>query len=223
MQSFLDIYNNSKNLHHVYYFVEKDTGDIVNKIKIFLEDVLKINTSNNPDFFYAKYDSFNIQNARELSQIENRRDFLGNKKIFILELNFITEEAQNSLLKVFEEPSKDTHFFIVSPQDILLPTFRSRMQVFNEYNSKTSQSENFLSLSIKDKLNLVKEITEGIKDEEKTKQDAIEFLNKIEFELYSDDVFKNADKLKICEKTRVSLYDRGAPVKMILENLVLNL
>jgi hypothetical protein len=72
-------------------------------------------------------------------------------------------------------------------------------------------------------MEVVKEITDGIKDEEKTKQDAISFLNKVERELYNDSVLKNAEKLKVCQQTRESLYDRGAPIKMILENLVLSI
>jgi ribosomal protein L31E len=78
-------------------------------------------------------------------------------------------------------------------------------------------------MDLKERLEVVKEITEAIKDEEKTKQDAITFLNTIEKELYKGGVEKNYEKLKVCEETRASLYDRGAPVKIILENLVLSI
>ena len=69
---------------------------------------------------------------------------------------------------------------------------------------------------------LAKEITDAISDEDKTKQDAIVFLNQVERELYEAGVEKNHKALEICELTRASLYDRGAPIKMILENLVLS-
>jgi hypothetical protein len=36
-------------------------------------------------------------------------------------------------------------------------------------------------------------------------------------------VEKSADDLALCQKTREALYDRGAPVKMILENLMISL
>ena len=70
---------------------------------------------------------------------------------------------------------------------------------------------------------MVKEIVDGIADEQKTKQDAIDFLNQIESELHTTGVLKSAKSLEICESARASLYDRGAPVKMILENLVLSI
>lgn len=78
-------------------------------------------------------------------------------------------------------------------------------------------------MSMKERMDKVKDIVESIKDEEMTKQDAINLLNQIERDLYEEGVEKNKEKLKICEETRASLFDRGAPIKMILENLVLSI
>jgi DNA polymerase III delta prime subunit len=141
----------------------------------------------------------------------------------VIEADFITEEAQNALLKVFEEPTPGTHFFILSPQDILLPTLRSRMVVEICESEQNKRVKSILNLELGERLEAVKEITEAISDEEKTKQDAITFLNQIETELYKQGVEKNHKSLLVCEEARASLYDRGAPVKMILENLVLSI
>ena len=56
------------------------------------------------------------------------------KKIFIIETGFFTREAQNSLLKVFEEePTEGTHFFVFTPSaETLLPTLRSRMVILHQ-------------------------------------------------------------------------------------------
>lgn len=223
MNSFVEMYKNSDSLHHAYYFIEHEVESAVLKLKKFLEKTFGIKFSGNPDFYHRKFDTFTIDNAREISQSESRKDFSGEKKIFIIETDFITEEAQNALLKVFEEPTEGTHFFIFSPQEVLLPTLKSRMQVFINDLSGQSFSENFLDLNLKERMDVVKDITDAIKDEEKTKQDAIALLNKIERELYLDGVLKNSNKLNVCQDTRDSLYDRGAPVKMILENLVLSI
>lgn len=223
MHSFLEMYKNSDSLHHAYYFVEHKLEEGVKKLKDFLEETFSIKTSGNPDFLHRKFENFTIDDARSLTIGESMKDFSGGKKIFVIETDFITEEAQNALLKVFEEPTEGTHFFIISPQDVLLPTLKSRMQVFIGEESKSKKGSGVLEMNLKERLDLVKEITEGIKDEEKTKQDAISFLNEIEKVLYLGGVEKNADKLKVCEQTRDSLYDRGAPVKIILENLVLSI
>ncbi len=222
MHSFLEMYKNSDSLHHAYYFVEHKLEDGVHKLKKFLEETLGIKTTGNPDFSHIKYENFTIDHARALTFGEGMKDFSGGKKIFIIETDFITEEAQNALLKVFEEPTPGTHFFIISPQEVLLPTLKSRMQVFLSDTNKNLYESKILDLSLKDRLELIKEIVDGIKDEEKTKQDAVSFLNQVEKELYVEGVEKNADKLKVCMETRDSLYDRGAPIKMILENLILS-
>jgi hypothetical protein len=78
-------------------------------------------------------------------------------------------------------------------------------------------------MKIADRLAMVKKITDGINDEEKTKQDAVVLLNQIENELYQNDLQKSAADLALCQKTREYLYDRGAPVKIILENLMISL
>src|SRR3989344_6763834 len=228
MQELIDSYKSSKNLHHAYFLVG-DGEEIFLELRGFLEEKVGVKTLGNPDFWYGKFNTLNIEGARGIAESQERKSFkshlearLPSKKIFIIQTDFITEEAQNSLLKVFEEPTKGTHFFIISPQDNLLPTLRSRMQVIMSKMPFDSKSK-ILNLGIADRLEKVKEITDMIKDENQTKQDAINFLNQIEKELYEEGVEKNHESLKICEQARAGLYDRGAPVKMILENVVLNI
>ena len=242
MQKLFEQYIKSGDLHHAYYLVG-ETEKIVFELKQFIENKLEMAISGNPDFFHANYKTFSIDNAKFISESQERKDFTGSKKIFIIETDFITEEAQNSLLKVFEEPTVGTHFFVVSPQEILLPTLKSRMVtiVESQKSIKSIKTEEILGLKITERLARVKEIAEAINEaktsssnsfarsvedrfrEDATKQDAIFFLNQIESELYELGVEKTHKSLRICEETRASLYDRGAPVKMILENLVLNI
>jgi DNA polymerase III delta prime subunit len=221
MDRLINSYKQSKNLHHAYFLVG-DTEIIFSKLKDFLEKSVGIKTSGNPDFWQGKFATLTIDDARDIAEAQARKDFKGEKKIFVIRAGFITEEAQNSLLKVFEEPTTGTHFFIISPQDILLPTLRSRMQVILN-NIETVKSLSILDLKFKERLEMVKEVTDAIKDEDKTKQDAITLLNQIEKELHVGGVEKFARSLRICEEARESLYDRGAPVKIILENVMLSI
>ncbi|KKR65947.1 MAG: hypothetical protein UU06_C0008G0013 [Parcubacteria group bacterium GW2011_GWB1_40_5] len=220
MKVLIDSYKKSGDLHHAYFLVG-ETEEIFLHLRDFLEKEVKVKTTGNPDFSYEKYDTLTIDGARSISSNQERKDFFSGTKFFVIQADFITEEAQNSLLKVFEEPTPGTHFFIISPQDNLLPTFRSRMQVITQKSIKSTKSK-VLEMEIAERLAKVKEITDAISDEDKTKQDAIVFLNQVERELYEAGVEKNHKALEICELTRASLYDRGAPIKMILENLVLS-
>lgn len=225
MQSIIDLFKNSEQLHHAYYIVAHKVEETTGKLKDFLEDIVGVKTTGNPDVRHIQFKTLNIEGARDLALAQERKVFSQEektaRKIFIIEADFITEEAQNSLLKVFEEPTVGTHFFIISPQDILLPTLRSRMQVVFE-TSQSGLEQSILNLKLSERLAKVKEIADSISDEEKTKQDAISFLNQIERELYEKGTEKNAQSLKVCETARASLYDRGAPVKMILEHVMLS-
>ena len=223
MHQIIDFYH-AGGLHHAYFFIEHRAEEIISKLKHFLENTVGVKTSGNPDFWHGKFNTLTIDHARDIADSSQRRDFSGGKKVFIIQADFITEEAQNALLKVFEEPTDGTHFFIISPQDILLPTLRSRMVVIeSKVESEKLKEKSILNLKMKDRLAKVKEITDAISDEEKTKQDAIALLNQIEKELYDLGTEKFADSLKVCESARASLYDRGAPVKIILENLMLSI
>ncbi|MBI4155799.1 MAG: hypothetical protein HY507_01030 [Candidatus Zambryskibacteria bacterium] len=234
MQPLIDFYKNSGNLHHAYFFVAHKVDEIVAKLKHFFENVVGIKTSGNPDFQHLQFKTLSIEEARKMAEAQERKDFSAGRKIFIIETDFITEEAQNALLKVFEEPTAGTHFFIVSPQDILLPTLRSRMHIIElKVKGERLKEESILKLKLPERLAKIKEMTEAIKDSDpssqsydearKTKQDAIAFLNQIEAELYKNGLEKSAKALKICQSARTALYDRGAPIKMILEHLVLNI
>ena len=193
-------------------------------VEDFLQKNFKIKIgSANSDLQNIVCDTLTIDAARKIALDASRKSFDVGRKFFLIETNIITEEAQNALLKIFEEPNPGTHFFVIMPQDILLPTLRSRMQVVNLENHSAEKSENILKKPFADRLEMVKKIVDGIADEEKTKQDAVALLNQIETEFYQKGEEKEVGNLMLCQNARASLYDRGAPVKMILENLMISL
>lgn len=223
MQSFVELYKIRKNLHHAYFVISHKIDEFVSELKDFIEKSLDIKTEGNPDVHHLKFKTLSIDEAREIAGKEMRKELSGSKKIFIIETDFITLEAQNAFLKVFEEPTIATHFFIISPQDMLLPTLRSRVEVIKDREVEDLDGESVLKMNLKERIKKVKDIADAITDEEATKQDAIKFLNQIEGELYKKGVEKVQRELKVCALMREALYDRGAPIKMILENLVLSI
>jgi DNA polymerase III delta prime subunit len=213
-------------MHHAYFLVGGGV-ETVGELVGFLEETVGMRTVGNPDFWRGKFATLNIEDVRGITEAQQVKGFdkkENQRKIFIIETDFITEGAQNALLKVFEEPTAGTHFFIISPQDILLPTLRSRMQIIDMHDgSKKFDEKNVLSMKFNERLAVVKKIVEDIGDENKTKQDAIALLNHVEKELYDHGVEKYAGQLAVCEHARASLYDNGAPIKMILENVMLSI
>jgi hypothetical protein len=212
----------AENLHHAFLVVG-ERGVVRKSVENFLRKNFNLEISGNSDLQNIVCDTLTIDLARGIALDASRKSFDGERKFFLIETNIVGEEAQNALLKIFEEPNAGTHFFLLMPQDILLPTLRSRMQKMEILPEQTGKAESVLKKSPADRLALVKKITDGISDEEKTKQDAIALLNEIESELYRNGAEKEAGNLALCQKTRSYLYDRGAPVKMILENLMISL
>ena len=93
-----------------------------------LKDNHSVEAQGNPDFSDRKVETFTIDDARELKVAALMRPVADEGKIFVLQMNGITVEAQNALLKLLEEPPEYAHFFIIVPSaHLLLPTVKSRL------------------------------------------------------------------------------------------------
>ena len=139
--------------HHAYFIHAFKDG--AHKLKEFLKEKFNISHSQNPDFYHEKFDVIGIDDSRRLKELHSSKSFKdGTKRIFIIESTGITREAQNALLKIFEEPNEDTHFFLIMPSvEMLLPTLRSRLSIIKteQENPIVESAENFLKLSAKQK------------------------------------------------------------------------
>ena len=214
--------------HHAYCL----TGDLSTcvELKTLLNDMHQIPSQANPDFYEHKYEIFTIDDARNLKSLHDTRP-IGptGKKVFIISTHGITIEAQNALLKLLEEPGDYAHFFLIIPSThILLPTVKSRLlfiendQHTSAVNPFKSDAEKFLSMSAAKRLDYIKKLVDEISKEKRTRQDAIEFLNAVEVEIYSKN--KLRDNKKILESialVRSYIYDRAPSIKMLLEYVAL--
>lgn len=160
----------SRNPHHANLLI--GTPEEAESYVRTLAEGLGIRLANNPDFFVFKADTFGIDEAREISLLSARKALTPNTenvigKIFLIIPTRLTLEAQNALLKTFEDPSPGTCFFLTMREEsLVLPTLRSRMETFRLSVERVSQSEDaetFLSSSIKDRLLFAK----SFMDEEK--------------------------------------------------------
>ncbi len=216
-----ELLQKENNLHHAYVCVG-DVETLFPAFESFLTEHLSVAVVGNPDYRIFTEPSFSVATARTLGMLQSGKSLGGSKQIFVVKTGYMGEEAQNALLKIFEEPTPDTHFFVFLPQDTLLPTLRSRVRMLHDSQGENNHTS-FLKLSVADRLAHIKEMTDDISDEKKTKQSAIYLLNNIEAELYQDGgVSAHATELTLCEKTRTALFSRGAMTKMLLEQVALS-
>ncbi len=226
----------SKNLHHAYV-IEGERAGVLESLKKFLEKELKFSTQGNPDFYLGEYDKFGIDEGRELSERQQQMAFGGDRKIFAVAANSITREAQNSLLKIFEEPTEGTHFFIIMPSaERLLPTLRSRVvivqsdrrgQTSASGRNRISATSQFLEAKPAKRLEVVKEMLKDLEDEKITKSDFLLFLNEIE-KIKSEEISvktSEEQRLNLEEliKMRSFLQDQSSSAKLIMEYLALTI
>ena len=120
-----------------------------------------------PDFFVLREETFGIDAARSLSVLAARKAF-GARKVFFVIPESLTREAQNGLLKTFEEPVAGTHFFLLLRDDgMVLPTLRSRvreMRLRGTLEEEENEAKKFLNLSLKYRLTFVKNFVDNEKN-----------------------------------------------------------
>jgi DNA polymerase III delta prime subunit len=229
--------------HHAYTIV--GGANVRLALVSFLEREHDIRTRGNPDFFMQKYEVLTIGDARALKlahatrpfSVKSGKDGEEGKKFFIIELDSITEEAQNALLKVFEEPNEYAHFFLIIPSaELLLPTLRSRLYMVRAPIEKDGEEEggkgrdvkvdknlaDFLLGSKAERIAFVDRLATDISDGKKPKTAALDLCASLSRHLRNDGIKKNAQALAILAETESYLRDRAPSVKQLLEYVSLS-
>jgi hypothetical protein len=133
--------------HHAYCII--GDSSLLQELVSELDKVHKIPAQGNPDFFQKSYANFVIDDARGLIEFHEMRPVhTSGKKIIALQMDGITVEAQNALLKLLEEPAEYAHFFIIVPsKHLLLPTVQSRLSFVDVQKSHSNSQSNQISIS----------------------------------------------------------------------------
>ena len=224
MQSLVDSYKNTGQLHHAYAIAgSRDTAH--ESLIFFLEHTVGVATKGNPDVQYEIYDTFGIDEARRARDRQTTSAAVfGAQKIFILAAAVITHEAQNALLKIFEEPTPDTHFFIIVPDaEMLLPTLRSRLVIilYKNTDNDAALAAVFLRGDVAERFAVTKDIIEN-----KDRLAGGALLDSLETALHAS----ASDTKKIAElafvfseiaNCRTYLRGRAPSLKLILEHIAL--
>lgn len=169
------------------------------------------------DVHHYLKDNFGVDEARDLTSRSHREALINKRQTFVIVANGLTIEAQNALLKIFEEPPASAVFYLIVPDaSLLLPTLRSRLIVLDAPGLASSQqlAKEFLALSYKDRLSLVAD---------KVKAKDVAWMDGLLAELGSmSRDFDQVAKQSLINSARY-LKNRGASRKMLLEELALSL
>lgn len=182
-----------------------------------------VSISGNPDVFVFEGERMGIDEARALRERAQIRP-MGKASIVLLSYRTLTTEAQNALLKLFEEPPERVIFFLVVPSlASVIPTLRSRLSPargkVERKHSKKDAHAFLLSNSPAKRLEAVQHLIE-----EKDKTGASALLISLEEELRAALPDKKAaEALRDIERGRAYLFDRAPSIKLILEHLALTL
>jgi DNA polymerase III delta prime subunit len=165
--------------------------------------------------------SLTIADARELTAQSFRRPLSGKQRVFVIVTNEITLEAQNALLKLFEEPPQHVQFYLViPPTTFLLPTLRSRLFVMDTDAHSTMHTpsfDTFLQLPYAERLARIAEVTK-----EKDTEEIAQLLTGCEYWV-QEDIEKRAAVLETLLFIRAHINAKGSSAKMLLEELALSL
>lgn len=222
---------NENNFHHAY-LIEGNKDEIVNQILQYMESI-GINTIGNSDFYHIKEDNIKIDHAKNLKSLTYEKSFSDGKRFFLISTNNILLEAQNTLLKIFEEPILNTVFFVVLPSaDTLLKTFVSRfyrIKADPNLDNNLKNAEMFLKMEISGRLSFLKDfiLVKEKEGEDSIYLKAINFLNALETTLHNkilkEEKYKNikTDFFEHFFKVREFLRQPGSSAKTLMESIAI--
>ncbi len=223
------------NLHHAY-LIEGVREDVLPEILTFVKS-LSVDTTGNSDFTYIAVDSFKIDDARNLKSFGSEKGMSDKKKIFVISANNFLLEAQHSLLKMFEEPIENTHFFLILPDvNALLKTVISRFYFIStkgDTGEDTQTAEKFIAMPLPNRINFIKELLVEPEEEDEegneiivldsTRFKALKFLNSLEIALHHK-MSRTVLDIKVFShffKVREFLRQPGSSTKSLLESVAL--
>ena len=171
-----------------------------------------------PDVSMLVYERMSIADVRTLIQSATLMPVAASHRVFVIQIDSILVEAQNALLKLFEEPNATTIFYIIVPSEaMLLPTLKSRLNILahEERKNEMETFQEFLQLPYARRLNC---IAEKLKDEDVVWVDTL--VRGLEsYAQEKRDVHLIKDALMLVSYINLS----GSSKKMLLEHIALTL
>jgi len=216
--------------HHAYV-ISAPPEEGIALAQSHIADELGLSVHANPDVVVLRFGLLSVEDARRVHVIASQGPVGGSRKAIVVAASRAYHEAQNALLKIFEEPPEGLTLFLVLPSTGgLLPTLRSRVQVLSGKDSSQTPPEDaaaFVKAGKEKRSALIKKLSSGKDDAERRehRETAIAIVNGIEQMAYQKGITSKevVALLEDIAVLRTHLYDRAAPVRMILEHLSLTI
>ncbi|HEV7121523.1 MAG TPA: hypothetical protein VGN56_01700 [Candidatus Paceibacterota bacterium] len=227
--------------HHAY-FITGDAEQGVEQALMHAETELGLARENNPDLIVLRHGLFSVEDARRLSDLANRAAMNGERKAIVVSALRLFHEAQNAMLKIFEEPPAGTTLFLVIPSEgMLLPTLRSRLQPLpasgesqEEIGTMSPEVQEFLGANPTGREKQIAKLldrTKSDKDEEKqaARNEAVQLVEGLIETAYakregSTDPVEQEEFMAFLSDLDAFLpilHERSAPLKLIFEHILL--
>lgn len=177
----------------------------------------------NPDVYMREYKHFGVDEARELRERSAARALRG-RRVFVICAASLTAEAQNALLKTFEEASDALYFLVTPAPHSLLPTIRSRalmLEVGAIARESALDAKKFLAATPAARLDMLKPLLEKGDDEKRDLGGIIAFLSSLEVILAKRLTEETRAGAKAVYRARAHIGDKGALLKPLLEQVAL--
>lgn len=170
------------------------------------------------DIHHFTFEQLSIAEARLLTDRSAGRPLTADKQVFVIAAKSIGIEAQNALLKLFEEPPADTIFFLIVPyESIIIPTLRSRFVEKGKQKTESagdSLAEEFVRMSYPERLDM---IASAAKKDPASLQKLVARMGDLPDYILSKEAKRS---LLVTERY---IRNRGASRKMLVEELALSL
>ena len=220
--------------HHAYLYVGGEEDGIV-AARAFAADTLGISGNAHLDITVFSYPGlFSVDDARALNRFVTQAPIVGDQKLVVLATARIYHEAQNALLKTFEEPLEGTTLVLVVPNEgVLLPTLRSRLVSLPRTEGKqiSEEATAFLAASKAEREKIITRLLARAKSDNNSEKQAarMEAARIVEGLLIASHQARKeasgayADELDLLlgELNRFMpiVYQSSAPLKLIFEHL----
>ena len=168
---------------------------ITSDFETLKEEILGLYGVNSVRFFFAE--DFLLENAKEVAAEAYIAE--SEPKLLVLGAKNFRVEAQNSLLKIIEEPPKNIFFIIAATsKNMLLPTVRSRLVTENRLEKKQREKTglNYKRLELKEICAFIDEKSALERSEKFGKNDLKELIAAIALEATAQGVKFGAEELE---------------------------
>ena len=168
---------------------------ITSDFEALKEEILGLYGVNSVRFFFAE--DFLLENAKEVAAEAYIAE--SEPKLLVLGAKNFRVEAQNSLLKIIEEPPKNIFFIIAATsKNMLLPTVRSRLVTENRLEKKQREKTglNYKRLELKEICAFIDEKSALERSEKLGKNDLKELIAAIALEATAQGVKFSAEELE---------------------------